>query len=302
MTTQRRSTERHADRLFELTPLATLLVLAFGAPLAFAQDAGAPAAGVLPTVTVTAERRTENIKDVPSSISTLSGEKLDVLNSGGEDVRALSGRVPSLNIESSFGRAFPRFYIRGYGNTDFRVNASQPVSLVYDDVVQENPLLKGFPIFDLVDVEHRKALEDRVLLDDVVVDQRDGLRRVEVEVRVAVAPDVEARERAAERRFDVQAGHAPRDRAHVFAGRVDDVELLAAEGRDGAGHIADVLGAAFCRDRDGRQRARGRGVLRRSERRTERDDEQGRKRRQCEQSISGTFSRAALSGHRALRG
>ncbi len=45
-------------------------------------------------------------------------------------MRFLSGRVPSLNIESSFGRAFPRFYIRGYGNTDFRLNTSQPVSLV----------------------------------------------------------------------------------------------------------------------------------------------------------------------------
>jgi iron complex outermembrane receptor protein len=76
-----------------------------------------------------------------------------VLNTSGQDVRMLSGRVPSLNIESSFGRAFPRFYIRGYGNTDFRLNASQPVSLVYDEVVQENPILKGFPVFDLGRVE-----------------------------------------------------------------------------------------------------------------------------------------------------
>ena len=90
---------------------------------------------------------------MPSTVSTLSGEKLEVLASGGQDVRLLSGRVPSLNIESSFGRAFPRFYIRGYGNPDFRANASQPVSLVYDDVVLESPLLKGFPIFDLARVE-----------------------------------------------------------------------------------------------------------------------------------------------------
>jgi iron complex outermembrane receptor protein len=83
----------------------------------------------------------------------VSGEKLEALTSGGTDVRFLSGRVPSLNIESSFGRAFPRFYIRGYGNTDFRLNTSQPVSLVYDDVVQENPILKGFPVFDLDRVE-----------------------------------------------------------------------------------------------------------------------------------------------------
>ena len=102
---------------------------------------------------ITAERRTENIKDVPNAVSAISGEKLDVLNSSGQDVRFLSGRVPSLNIESSFGRAFPRFYIRGYGNTDFRLNASQPVSLIYDDVVQENPILKGFPVFDVKNVE-----------------------------------------------------------------------------------------------------------------------------------------------------
>jgi len=107
----------------------------------------------LDTVVITAERRTENIKDVPNAVSAISGEKLDVLNSSGQDIRFLSGRVPSLNIESSFGRAFPRFYIRGYGNTDFRLNASQPVSLVYDEVVQENPILKGFPAFDLKAVE-----------------------------------------------------------------------------------------------------------------------------------------------------
>ena len=108
-----------------------------------------PASGQLEVVTVSAERRTENILDVPSSISTVNAATLDVLATGGQDVRLLAARVPSLNVESSFGRAFPRFYIRGYGNGDFRLNASQPVSLVYDDVVQENPILKGFPIFDL---------------------------------------------------------------------------------------------------------------------------------------------------------
>ena len=126
-------------------------------PSAFAQSTDTKAAakvdGKLETITVTAERREENIKDVPISISTISGENLDVINSSGQDVRALSGRVPSLNIESSFGRAFPRFYLRGYGNTDFRLNASQPVSLVYDDVVQESPILKGFPVFDLDQIE-----------------------------------------------------------------------------------------------------------------------------------------------------
>ena len=72
-----------------------------------------------------------------------------LLAAGGADVKALSGRVPSLLLESSFGRAFPRFYIRGLGNTDFDLNASQPVSMVVDDVVLENPVVKGMPLFDL---------------------------------------------------------------------------------------------------------------------------------------------------------
>jgi iron complex outermembrane receptor protein len=109
--------------------------------------------GQLDEVIVSADRRAENVRDVPSSVSAVSGEALDVLSTGGQDVRLLAGRVPSLNVESSFGRAFPRFYIRGYGNGDFRLNASQPVSLIYDDVVQENPILKGFPIFDLEQIE-----------------------------------------------------------------------------------------------------------------------------------------------------
>lgn len=140
-----------------MTPTRLALAIAALLPMAaFAQEAAKPAekeAVVLDTVQVTAQRKVENIQDVPVSISTVSGEKLNALASGGTDIRFLSGRVPSLNIESSFGRAFPRFYIRGYGNTDFRLNTSQPVSLVYDDVVQENPILKGFPLFDLDQVE-----------------------------------------------------------------------------------------------------------------------------------------------------
>lgn len=136
---------------------AALAALHLGAaaqtPPAPAAPATAAETGKLPTVNVTAERRSENVQEVPNSVSTINAEMLDVINTGGQDLRGLSGRVPSLNIESSFGRAFPRFYIRGYGNTDFRLNASQPVSLVYDDIVQENPILKGFPAFDLDRIE-----------------------------------------------------------------------------------------------------------------------------------------------------
>jgi len=129
---------------------AVLVLSTLPAGSALAQAAQA---SELQTVTVSAQRRTENIKEVPVSVTAIKGERLDVLVSGGDDIRLLAAKVPSLNIESSNGRTFPRFYIRGYGNTDFSLFASQPVSLIYDDIVQENPILKGYPIFDVAGVE-----------------------------------------------------------------------------------------------------------------------------------------------------
>ncbi|MEO7794366.1 MAG: TonB-dependent receptor [Thermoanaerobaculia bacterium] len=104
---------------------------------------------VLDEITVTAQKREENIQNVPLSITTLDSEQLELLTAGGGDVKSLSGRVPSLLLESSFGRAFPRFYVRGLGNTDFDLNASQPVSMIVDDVVLENPVVKGMPLWDV---------------------------------------------------------------------------------------------------------------------------------------------------------
>ena len=72
----------------------------------FAQD---ESAGVLEEVIVTATKREEKLLDVPISIATLSGENLTSMFKGGEDILALSGRVPGLYAESSNGRAAPRF-------------------------------------------------------------------------------------------------------------------------------------------------------------------------------------------------
>jgi iron complex outermembrane receptor protein len=133
-----------------ITALSSVLFSGYS----WAQSNDEASAGVLEEVVVTATRREESIQDVALSITTFSGEQVDLITSGtGADIRFLRGKVPSLNIESSFGRAFPRFYIRGWGNTDFDINASQPVSLLYDEVVQENPMLKGFPIFDIQRIE-----------------------------------------------------------------------------------------------------------------------------------------------------
>jgi iron complex outermembrane receptor protein len=139
---------RMISRRGALAAGVAVLALATAAP-ALAQTAATEVGEVI----VTAQKKAENINDVPESVTAVSGEKLDVIRSSGGDIRVFSARVPSLTLESSFGRTFPRPYIRGLGNTDFDLNASQPVSFVYDEVVLENPILKGLPLFDIDQVE-----------------------------------------------------------------------------------------------------------------------------------------------------
>ena len=147
---------------FAVLALSIASALAMGAASsAYAQDAAAQQNNAakngkpveLATVNVTAEKRVENLQKVPISMTVLTPEKLNNYGQSGDTVLQLASRAPSVYAETSYGREFPRFYIRGLGNSDFDLNASQPVSMVYDDIVQENPILKGFPLFDLQQVE-----------------------------------------------------------------------------------------------------------------------------------------------------
>ncbi len=140
-----------SSRVFRASMGLSVSVIALAMP-ALAQEASENEAR-LSKVTVTAQKIEEDLQEVPISIATVSDEKLTNLKASGADVRFLSARVPSVIAESSFGRTFPRFYIRGLGNTDFDLNASQPVSLVYDGVPYENPILKGYPVFDVEAIE-----------------------------------------------------------------------------------------------------------------------------------------------------
>ncbi len=116
-------------------------------------EVGEPAEGQLDTIIVTANRREENLQDVAVSAATLDAATVQTIFDAGAEVTALAARVPGLFVESSNGRAAPRFYIRGLGNTDFDLAASQPVSVVMDEVVMENVTLKSFPIFDIERIE-----------------------------------------------------------------------------------------------------------------------------------------------------
>ena len=133
---------------------AALLLAGAAAPTIAAAQAADEADTGLGEIVVTAERRSENLTQVPVSVGVIDGDAQRLFKSGGDDTLiSLSGRVPSLYVETTTGRIFPRFYIRGLGNIDFYLGASQPVSIIQDDVVLEHVVLKSNPVYDVAQVE-----------------------------------------------------------------------------------------------------------------------------------------------------
>ncbi|WP_019961127.1 TonB-dependent receptor [Woodsholea maritima] len=128
-------------------------LLAGAAIIALAGVAQAQETARLETIVVTAQKREQDQREVPFSIATLSGEQYDTIFAAGGDIIELGARIPSVYAETSNGRYAPRFYIRGFGNVDFDFTASQPVSVVQDEVVLESVYLKGFPMFDVKQIE-----------------------------------------------------------------------------------------------------------------------------------------------------
>jgi hypothetical protein len=118
-------------------------------------------------------------------------------------------------------------------------------------VAAEQRALRTAGHFDLIQIEQREALEDRVLLDHAVVHQRHRLRGVEIEVGIAQAADVEAREGAAERGFDIEARQTARQQSDVVATGGQHFELFAIDSGDRHRHVLDVLGTALRGHGDG---------------------------------------------------
>ena len=92
--------------------LAAVLAAAT-ASAAFAQEAASQASAEISEVVVTAQKRTENIQDVPLAIRAVSGAALE--DAGIQSVIDLGKLVPALQINDGFFNAGVLIRIRGFG-------------------------------------------------------------------------------------------------------------------------------------------------------------------------------------------
>jgi len=153
-------------RVLALSPLSLGLAAAFlahgaaaqQAPAADAQaaqsDAGQAqgAIATLDTVTVTARRREETLKDVPVAVTALTAATLETRNI--QDLGDLQGEVPSLTIYAARGsNTTITAYLRGVGQSDPLWGVDPGVGIYFDDVYIARPQGALLDVFDVQRIE-----------------------------------------------------------------------------------------------------------------------------------------------------
>ena len=102
-------------------------------------------------VVVTAQKRAENLQDVPIAITALTGETLQNQRVG--NLLGLTGLSPGLQIKTDDNAANPRIFIRGVGVNDFNPSTASAVGIYVDGVYVASPLAQLASFYDLQQVE-----------------------------------------------------------------------------------------------------------------------------------------------------
>lgn len=129
---------------------ASLAALAGIAAPALAQEQADDAnAGGIADIVVTAQKRAQNLQDVPISVSAFDDKAIQ--EAGFTNSLSIGDQVPNLEIKTFGG--VPNIFIRGVGNNDFNASSIGPISIYRDDVVVASTGSQIFSLFDLERIE-----------------------------------------------------------------------------------------------------------------------------------------------------
>jgi iron complex outermembrane recepter protein len=144
-------------RVFPMNKLSrSSLMLSAAALVAPAGYAQAPDAtdtgGALEEVTVTAQRRAENVQDVPIAISAFSASELEKRNVASP--LDIIQYVPNMNGNNNTGLGSANvYYMRGLGNSESIATFDPPVGTYVDDIYIARQNSNNFGLFDVERIE-----------------------------------------------------------------------------------------------------------------------------------------------------
>jgi len=151
---RRAGASRPSTRPIDLLFLSASLGAATVSSSAFAQTgpAAGGVAGAVDEVVVTAQRRDENVQDVPITIQVYSGKNLNDL--GLRSTADLGAVTPNVQITLPYGvGGQPLTTIRGIGLNDFGAVNAGPNGIYLDEVYLSVPASQTLQMFDLSRVE-----------------------------------------------------------------------------------------------------------------------------------------------------
>ena len=139
-----------------LAATAALAGLMLAAPARADDPAPAARSNQVEEITVTAQKRSQNVQDVPISVSALNGETLKDLGIKSSD--EIAEFMSNLQIALPSGKGNqPLISIRGVGLSDFNTNNAGPNGVYVDEVYMSSPTSQTFQTFDLDRVEVLKG-------------------------------------------------------------------------------------------------------------------------------------------------
>jgi outer membrane receptor protein involved in Fe transport len=102
-------------------------------------------------ITVMAQKREQNLQDVPMAVSAVSGKAM--LEAGISDIKDLARQVPSLQVQSNVGPASLNYRIRRVGNLGNIPTFEPAVGVFQDGAFRNRPLFSAGDMFDVDRVE-----------------------------------------------------------------------------------------------------------------------------------------------------
>ncbi|MDP9066291.1 MAG: TonB-dependent receptor, partial [Pseudomonadota bacterium] len=109
----------------------------------------------LTEIVVTAQKREQNLQDVPVAVDAFSGAALQA--AGAVQPVDLAAVTPNLSTKNAVGNTMPIFTLRGIGLNDFATNGTQPVGVYLDEVYLANNSELSFQLMDMQQVEVLKG-------------------------------------------------------------------------------------------------------------------------------------------------
>lgn len=106
-------------------------------------------------ITVTAQKRSEDLSEVPIAVTAFSGDKMNELQM--RDTFDLANHTPGLNIAGTDKESKPQIFLRGVGNSDFQQGSVSPVASYADGVYQGANFSLAAQLLDLERVEVLKG-------------------------------------------------------------------------------------------------------------------------------------------------